>query len=346
MNLYLTADRIGESTGGGVVTRHESQALQSLSPDFRSVSRLDLEGIPIDTPEPWRWDTAAYCSFGNRVKLAHIYSGTFSSCVGKMKANGSKVCYTIAAHDREVSKREHERMGWGFNYPHLVEKRLWERYIEGYRLADVIVCPSTVAADTVRRYGPAFEQKRYEIIPHGCETLEVVMPFPAKFTVGYLGSFGPDKGVRYLLEAWKKLNYQDAVLVLAGKDSGTDFAKQLVQRVGGGSVHFWGWVDNPSDFYNSLSLYVQPSATEGFGIEVLEAMAHGRPVLCSRGAGAQDVVIDSMRFDPCNVDGLADAISAVRAGWQGESEQYQKVASEFTWSKVRQQYINLWREFS
>lgn len=356
MNLYLTADRIGEQTGGGLVTAHESLAMVDLSvdngkrevSDFRAISRKDLEAVDQGRlAEPWKWDTLAYSLFGNKPKLAHIYSGTFSNCVSKLKNNGAKVCYTIAAHDREVSRKEHEAMGWGFPYPHLVESNLWQRYIDGYRKADVIVCPGSVPAETVRRYGPEFETKRIEIIPHGCVSPETVKPLPERFTVGYMGALGPDKGVRYLLEAWKKLNYKDALLVLAGRDSGMDYAQQMVAQFGGGSVYLMGWVKDPSDFYNSLSLYVQPSATEGFGIEVLEAMAHGRPVLCSDGAGAVTVVPESSRFPARFSQSLAIRIDGMRncvKDMNGRPFLIERdIAEAHTWDKIRQRYIDLWR---
>ena len=348
MNLYLTADRIGEQTGGGLVTHHEARAMEAFSEgeEFYCINRTSLEVVDQGRlADPWKWDTLAYSLFGNKPKLAHIYSGTFSSCVSKLKNNGAKVCYTIAAHDREVSRKEHEAMGWGFPYPHLVEPHLWQRYIDGYRNADVLVCPGSVPAETVRRYGPEFETKRIEIIPHGCEIPEVVKSFPDRFTVGYMGSFGPDKGVRYLLEAWKKLNYKDALLVLAGRDSGMDYAQQFVTQFGGGSVHLMGWAKDPSDFYNSISLYVQPSATEGFGIEVLEALSWGRPVLCSVGAGAADLVDAPFLFSPRNVDELASIIGTVREWIKSPIpwETCRTKARDYSWDKIRQRYIDLWK---
>jgi len=39
-----------------------------------------------------------------------------------------------------------------------------------------------------------------------------------------------------------------------------------------------GFVENLVDFYKQISVYIQPSITEGFGITPLEAMAYGRPV--------------------------------------------------------------------
>lgn len=352
MFLYLTADDIGTPTGGGAVTYHESEALKALG-ETRVVSRPSLLHGASYYSEPWGWDRAAYFQFGDDIDLAHLYAGTFGESVNKLKNSGAIVTYTIAAHDREVSWREHERLGLLFSYPHLTEPALWQRYIDGYRRADVIVCPSTVAARTVRHYGPDFENKRIEVIPHGCHLLNgPVAPLPARFTVGYLGAIGADKGLTYLLEAWGKLNYPDATLLLAGRDSQHPWVQAMVKHYvpRPETVELLGWQENVRDFYNRLSLYVQPSATEGFGIEVLEAMAHGRPVVCSKGAGAQDVLQDGgagLIVLSCNADHLAGAIDNykslpdyVKFGGDSGAEQ----AKEYTWDKIQARYQALWKE--
>lgn len=351
MNLYLTADRVKAPTGGGLVTQQELEAFFKMPGPCEVLSREQLG----QCEDPWGWDDAAEnrlkfwiwknrenISFDN-YKLCHGYSGSFGKTIKLLKENGCQVCWTIAAHDREVSRREHEKLGLSFPYTHLTEEALWQRYIEGYRLADVIVCPSTVAEKTVRAYGPEFERKRIEVIPHGCTLPTSISQLPTTFTVGYLGSFGADKGVRYLLEAWKKLNLKDAVLMLGGRDSITPWAAHLIQTYGGGNIWRVGWVDDVSQFYSKISLYVQPSATEGFGIEVLEAMANGRSVICSRGAGAQDVVPEPYRVDACDSDQLASAINSFRKlDWQVDGG-WKKEAENYTWDKIRQRYIDLWK---
>ncbi len=344
MLLYCTADKVGEKSGGGLVTHHESEALKSLGPcEVWERNFLDSKW-----DEPWKWDgfaQAYVAGWEESFQLAHIYSGTFSATVRELQKRGTKTCYTIAAHDREVSRREHELLGIPFNYPHLVEEDLWQRYIEGYRLADVIVCPSLIARKTVREYGPEFEKKRIEVIPHGVDLPPVVAPLPKRFVVGNLGSWGADKGIRYLLEAWKKLNYKDEFLILAGRDSTTPFARQMTSHFGGGNIYLMGPVENPSDFYNSISLLAVPSATEGFGITVGEAMAHARPVIVSEGAGAVDLVPPDMRCPPCDVEALCERIATAKQSWDLEKlgKSCRETVEEYTWNRIRERYVSLWK---
>lgn len=348
--LYLTADRIATETGGGLVTKHECDALKSLGP-CHVISRAEIEASArergVSISDPWGHDDIAETLVPDGVTLCHAYAGTFGKTIRKLKDAGAKVCYTIAAHDRHVSREEHELLGLLFPYPHLTDEPLWQRYIEGYRLADVIVCPGTVPAATVRAYGPEFAEKRIEIIPHGCELPETVAPLPQTFVLGYCGVSGADKGLVYLLQAWKKLAYKDAMLVIAGAGSMSQFMCQLVDHFGGGNIHLAGWQTDMSRFYNGLSCFVAPSATEGFNIEVVEAMSHGRAALCSEGAGAADIVYASRRFAARNVDDLAERIDRLKTEGRdyltlqgiGDRER----AKEFTWDKIRERYCELWR---
>lgn len=352
MKLYITADAVGESSGGGLVTSHELSALTSAGLGQTLVLSRNTLSLP---PDPFEQDTVFFNTvtaravpenFYGKLKLAHCYSGCLSETILELKCMGVKVTYTCAAHDVGISRREHQKLGMPFDYPHLNDENLWQKYLSGYKMADVLICPSTHSAQVMRNYGC---RNRIEIIPHGVEIPLGTQPYPQKFTVGYLGAIGPDKGLMYLLMAWRKLNYKDAVLVLAGKHTNTGFMIHMVETFGGGNIELRGWVNSPSDLYDACSLYVQPSCSEGFGCEVLEAMAHGRPVLCSVGAGASDVVPAAWTYEATNVDALAEKIDAARAvvercvekEWQ---QYWVNEATPYNWNNIHNRYKTLWQE--
>jgi glycosyltransferase involved in cell wall biosynthesis len=110
-----------------------------------------------------------------------------------------------------------------------------------------------------------------------------------------------------------------------------------VRQFGGGNVYLRGWVRSPSLLYNTVSQYVQPTATEGFRIEVLEAQAHGRPVICSAGAGAAELA--SLAIPARDSEGLAAAIHAAMQVPLGLSS-----VAHLTWPRIRERYKQLWRE--
>lgn len=347
-SLYITADAIGTPTGGGKVTHHESQALASLGEETR------IWQFP-DAPRPWGADDAASATLQRlpdyRPARAHFYSGTFSKTIEILRARGTRVSYTAAAHDIEISRYEHEQLGMSFDYPHLTDRNQWYAYVRGYLEADVVVCPSSYSAEIMRGYGCT----NVVVIPHGFDSPAQIAPIPDRFVVGYLGQPGPDKGLRYLVEAWSLWNAiragesgtgassTEALLMLAGR--GTQHVIPMVRELARcGSIYVRGEVAEPGDLYDACCVYVQPSASEGFGCEVLEARAHGRPVICSNGAGAHEHANEVVvARDPA---ALAKAIDGWHARWLMDHQAMIRFAnppsiSHFTWDCIRTRYVEL-----
>jgi glycosyltransferase involved in cell wall biosynthesis len=351
-NLFCTADTIGTETGGGIVTRYEHAALQGMS-WADPVPTLDAARI---NPAAYRLPNSPYAQdyvadalilqlLTEKIDLAHFYSGMFGKTIWRLKNAGTKVTQTIAAHDIQLSSEEFAKYGIPFDFPHLTDRTLFLPYVEGQLMADKVICPSTQSAEIVQRYGV----RDPIVIPHGIPgPLGTPAPLPEKFTVGYLGQSGPDKGLRYLLEAWSKLNLPNCRLLLAGR--GIEQMAPVWQSVGGrGEVEFLGWVKDVNAFYDSLSVYVQPSVTEGFGIEVLEAMARGRPVIVSDGAGASNVVTpfaDGFVFPKRDFYQLCDQLLALKndpviLAHMGDAAR--RSAALYTWDKIIPQYQALWK---
>lgn len=356
-------------SGGGSVTRNEADALKELG-ECEVWDRKSLEGIKGTGDEPWKWDRAVMARLvlnpERRFELVHGYAGTFTESIQHLKRRGAKVSWTVAAHDLAESIKEHEWFYGSYPFHHMSDPVQFDRYKQGYLDADVLICPSTYSAETMRKYG---RTGPIEVISHGCHLPAEIVPPPSRFTVGYIGAYGPDKGLVYLLQAWKKLAYQDAVLLLGGRDSTKPELQKWVRHHGGGNIWFVGWVNDVSDFYNSCSVYVQPSVTEGFGMEVLEAMAHGRPVVCSKGAGAYEL-LEVPGIEPRDVDGLANRIHEayeihtgakkyypIKDGKQMQDKDFpnglidlvalgnynRSIAEQHTWDKIKVRYQNAWR---
>lgn len=338
MNLYITQDRIGTPTGGGAVTYHEYDALLGLGVETHPIDagRVQVNGDPFQSDQAYN----AFLKGVQGVGLAALYSGCLTETVRTLRASGVKVSYTAAAHSIKESRQEFEGLGAPFPYPHLTQPELWDKYVDGYRQADLVICPSKLSKACMESYGC----KNVKVIPHGTEIPATVAPFPKRFTLGYLGQAGPDKGLRYLFEAWKKLNLKDATLLIAGNN--IDQALPLWRRFGGGNVEFMGFVKHVSEFYNRISLYVQPSVTEGFGIEVLEAQAYGRPVICSAGAGACDLVSVEHCFAPRSVDqmiALIEGFFTAKANARFEGEINREGSKMYSWEKIKGDYQHAWR---
>lgn len=359
MKLYITADEIATPTGGGVVTKHEAAALLHITNPTEpfAICSPSHEQREACAGDPFQLDKVL-CDLVQQAMqrhektptLAHCYSGCLSQTVTYLKSLGIPVTYTAAAHDVKVSREEHEALGFAYDYPHLNDPKLWQEYLKGYLLADRVIVPSRHSFQVMKEFG--VEEGKLRIIPHGVHIpREEIAPYPAMFTVGYLGAIGPDKGLKYLLQAWKELNYKDALLILAGRDSTHPVVDHWIRKFGGGAIFQAGWQDKVSSFYNNISLYIQPSASEGFGIEVLEAMAHGRPVLCSTGAGACDVVPHQFCFKARDMKVIVDRFRLFRGGTtekpfplEENAKVWRERARLFTWEIIHKMYQTVWSE--
>ncbi len=340
----MSADKLGTQTGGGQVVYHEHKFLSETGKTaYITINHLQPWGSPFEQDEEMLEKVK---TSPEEIKLAQCYSGCLSETVKYLKSKNIPVVYTCAAHDKTISEEEHKKLGLEYSYPHLTNPDLWCRYNSGYMLADVIIVPSYHSERVIRSYG---YKGRVEIIPHGCYLpKEPPNPLPERFTVGYLGAYGPDKGVRYLLEAWRKLNLKDSTLVLAGALSKNPDLTKFVKQFEVNHVEQLGWVKTIKDFYDGISCYVQPSCSEGFGLEVLEAMAHGRSVICSSGAGASDLVPLTFTYDYQDIKELCEKILAVkdmvkRTKNISLSSIWKDFARDYTWDNVGEKYKAVWR---
>src|SRR3989344_2674495 len=114
------------------------------------------------------------------------------------------------------------------------------------------------------------------------------------FRALYLSYTNSRKGLPYLLDAWRELKLPNAELVLVGKYSG-DVPEKLKQYCDSiiksdSSIIWAGSTDTPARYYNEASVFVLPSLTEGNPKVVMEAMAHGLPVITT--PNAQSIVED------------------------------------------------------
>lgn len=350
VNFYGTADSIGLATGGGVVTFYESQYVASMGPAV-IIGKQNLPETDINSP--FMTDAAMYAKIlevqqTNKIKKfdkALFYSGSFPATIKLLKHQGTKVAYTCAAHDPQISREEHLKfkIDYDNNYPHLTDPALRTLYTQCFRDADLVICPSTHSAEIMK----TFKCDKIKVIPHGCTIPEKTAPMPAKFTIGFLGQAGADKGLWYLFSAWNLMKNPNIDLKV--RSSNPDTVNFISKTLGGYPADIGGRVKEPSELYNQLSVYVSASCTEGFGIPVLEAMAHGRPVICTKNTGASDLVKNGYNgFVIPNRDPYAMADCILELEHHPElvlkmGAAAQEVAKQYTWDKIGTQYVETLR---
>jgi glycosyltransferase involved in cell wall biosynthesis len=178
---------------------------------------------------------------------------------------------------------------------------------------------------------------------------------PERFILS-LGTLEPRKNLEVLLRAyarWRHTSDEAAGvgLVLAGgKGWFFDEIFRQVQRLGlTQQVRLPGFVPEAElpDWYRAAELFVYPSRLEGFGLPVLEALACGTPVACSRVGSLLEIVGDSaLTFPPDSEDALVACLQlaltqpALRAELQARGLAQ---AQQFTWERAARETLAVYR---
>jgi len=344
--LYVTGDQIGDPTGGGQVTGFECDCLASMGEEL---ARFDSTIIP-SCDDPFEMDERYCLAIQQFVRdrgvprLCHFYAGCFTMTIEFLKSKGASITYTVDAHDSDRSVEEWGRCGMEYPFVHISDRNLRAIYTKGYTLADAVIVPSVHSERIMKALGCA----RVVLIPHAVRTFPD-LDYPERFTVGHIGVGGPDKGLKYLLEAWNIPNSNGARLVMAGNN--IDTVMPIWRRNGGRNIELMGIVERQEIFYKRISIYVQPSVTEGFGIPVIEAMACGRPVIVSEGAGAVDALISNqgeigIRVPIRDPKAIAEAIQFYMDNPEnilehGREAKYR--SRMYSQDLIREKYVGFWR---
>jgi glycosyltransferase involved in cell wall biosynthesis len=174
-------------------------------------------------------------------------------------------------------------------------------------------------------------------------------------TLLYVGRADPYKNVEALIRAMDHIRTQNALparLVIAGSpDPRYPEAMQLAESLGVADAVIWtGYLSDDAlvDTYRSADVLVHPSRYEGFGLQIIEAMACGTPVVSSCGGSLPEVCGDAavMIDDPDDTPAFADAIVRVLSNDAFAAQLRQKgfvQASRFSWAAAARQTFEVYR---
>ncbi len=111
--------------------------------------------------------------------------------------------------------------------------------------------------------------------------------------IGGMGRMVAKKGFEVMLQALAKM--RDAGVNFTAKIAGDGPEKANLVRLCHQlelhtQVEFVGWVANASAFYEQIDIFCLPSHHEPFGIVVLEAAAHGLPMISTATEGPREIL--------------------------------------------------------
>lgn len=277
---------------------------------------------------------ALKAAFG-RFDVVHFHAEGPCAMLWLPKLFGKKCIATIHGLD-------HQRAKWGkfaSFYIFLGEKC-------AVKFADEII----VLSKNVQSYFKEKYNRNTVFIPNGVtppqpkEAEEITRKFGIDKDdyILYLGRLVPEKGIRYLIDAYKSVNADKKLVIAGGASDTAEFENELkTMAADEPRIIFTGFVQGRvlEELYSNAYTYVLPSDLEGMPLSLMEAMSFGNCCLTSDIPECADVIDKhGITFSKSDVEDLKNklqylcdnpkVIDQFRAG----SAEY--ICSKFNWDEV------------
>ena len=287
---------------------------------------------------------AVYSAFG-KYDVVHIHAEGPAFFTWLPKMFGKRVIVTIHGIDWQ---REKWKSGFGSKFIRQGEKN-------AVKYADEIIVLSKGVQDYFKKtYG-----RETKFIPNGVNRPQIqtadlitkMFGLTEDSYILFLGRLVPEKGIQYLIEAFKNVR-TDKKLVIAGDSSDTDsFMKELKELAKDDSrIIFTGFVQGKmlDELYSNAYIYTLPSDLEGMPLSLLEAMSYGNCCLVSDIPECAEVVEDrALIFRKSDVDELREKLQDA-CDYPEKVEVLKKQAPDFickkyNWDDVVEETEKLYR---
>ncbi len=176
----------------------------------------------------------------------------------------------------------------------------------------------------------------------------------------YAGRISPHKNLVRIIQAFAALKtelekqalYPDLKLIIIGDELSKhpDLRRTVVRSGVQNDVRFMGFIpiEMLRVFYDAAKVFVFPSLYEGFGLQPLEAMAHGTPVVTSNSSSLPEVVGQAaVLVNPENVFEIMRALHRVLLDQSVRDKIRQRgyeQANKFSWETSAHRILEVYEE--
>jgi glycosyltransferase involved in cell wall biosynthesis len=269
---------------------------------LKSVATINIKGFAALTASVL---AAFKTAFGN-YDIVHFHAEGPCAMLWLPRLLGKRCIATIHGLDW---KREKWKNGIASKYIKFGEK-------VAVKYADEII----VLSEGVQGYFKDTYGRETHFIPNGVSRPEIREPegITKKFGLHkdeyilFLGRIVPEKGIRYLIEAFKNVKTTKNLIIAGGASDTDEFLNELKLLADGDErIIFTGFVQGQllEELYSNAYLYILPSDLEGMPLSLLEAMSYGNCCLTSNIAECTEVVEDkAVVFQKSDVTDLIQKI--------------------------------------
>lgn len=306
----------------------------------KTVPTIDKKGLAAMTSS---FFAAIYCAFG-KYDVVHFHAEGPCAMLWIPKLFGKRCVASIHGLDHRRAKWLN---GFGSKYILFGEK-------VAVKYADEII----VLSKGVQDYFKETYNRETVFIPNGVNKPEIkeVELIQQKYNLEkhsyilYLGRLVPEKGLRYLIPAFKQVK-TDKKLVIAGGASDTDdfFTEMKELAKGDDRILFTGFVQGQAleELYSNAYVYTLPSDLEGMPLSLLEGMSYGNCCLTSDIAECAEVVGDkAVTFKKSDINELRVKLQYlcdnkdIVEKYKNEASNY--ICSKYNWDEIVEKTMELY----
>ena len=214
--------------------------------------------------------------------------------------------------------------------------------------AAMVLCSSQATLDDCKTAG--IEIDRLRLVPLGVTSqtitdadrarVRATYELPERFVL-FVGTLEPRKNLARLIAALDSIRGAPP-LVVVGMAGWGDHTPTTVH-----DVRFTGFVpahDLPA-LYEACTVFAFPSVLEGYGLPVIEAMAHGAAVVTSRGTSTEEVAGGAaVLVDPLSVESIASGLSEALENVDKLRASGIARAAQVPWSVTAEATMSAYRE--
>lgn len=305
---------------------------------IESVITIDKKGLAAMTAS---FFAAVKAAFG-KYDIVHFHAEGPCAMLWLPKMFGKRCIATVHGLD-------HQRAKWGNfarSYILLGEKC-------AVKFADEIIVLSKGIQDYfMQTYG-----RETKIIPNGVsrpviQSADQISLFGLEQGnyILFLGRIVPEKGLRYLVEAFKQVRTEKKLVIAGGSSDTNAFLEELkAMAQGDPRILFTGFVQGQvlDELYSNAYIYTLPSDLEGMPLSLLEAMSYGNCCLVSDIAECAEVVEDkAVLFRKSDVTDLAEKLQmlcdneALVQSYKAGTADF--VCKKYSWDAVVEETLQLY----
>jgi len=216
-----------------------------------------------------------------------------------------------------------------------------------------------VLSKNVQQYFKDTYNRKTRFIPNGVEKPEKKAPEIIKSKYGlqkndyilFLARIVPEKGLHYLLDAYKKIDTDKKLIIAGGSSHTDDYYDNLKKKASEDSrVIMTGFIQGQEleELYSNAYVYVLPSDIEGMPLSLLEAMSYGNCCLVSDINENTEVITDyGVKFKKSDVNDLVEKLSDLLNNEEHVRTLQEKasdyVCNRYDWNKITEKTLQLYR---